>query len=822
MLNVLTALQVNSIMKKFLLLALCLLVVYVSAVAQSGKNGDVTITSSGAQVNAYTTLTADATVGDTRIKVANSALSSNFSNPLADGDLIFIYQAKGASILGSLSGNVGVPGDMTWGEITDYGNCGNYEFVEVVKSNSSDSIGLSCPLQHNYSVGGKTQIVRVPRYNTLTVNTGASITCPTWDGNTGGLVVIEVKGQTTINGSIDASAKGFRGGSLSGDNASSYWPGFASTSSDLGAEKGEGIGGYQAEYTNLGGKFSRGAAANAGGGGNAHNAGGGGGANGGDPESWGGFGVPNATYNAAWALESPSISGQSSTGGGKGGYTFSGNNCDALTQGPNDPCWGGDGRRPYGGFGGRPLDYSLGKLFLGGGGGAGDQNDNDGGDGGKGGGLIFIEAYESITGSGSINANGENGENTDPSNPPFNNYCGADGAGGGGAGGTVVISARNSISNSLTINANGGKGGDQVFGMWPFINVGEAEGPGGGGGGGYVSLSAAGPAVSVIGGANGTTSSPHLTEFPPNGATGGAAGESNTNVPVWYLQANNVSLACGDSTANLAAIVTGNLPNNTTITWFDAEVGGNVLGTGQTYTATGVSANTTVYLGSCPGHTRVPVDIEVNVPTVTFLIPGYSICDGDSIEMFGVYQSVAGVYSDTLQNSLGCDSVVSRGLTVSPHGDTTVTEGAGTLTANASGLFYQWIDCESGYPVQGEIGQTFMPTYDGSFAVSVNSNGCIDTSGCHPMIVTGLNIGFAEGISLYPNPVNDIMRLDFGDFYEDVELSIYSVSGQLQYTSVFTGSNKLTEVNTGNLARGIYLLQITNGERFAVMKFQKQ
>lgn len=810
-------------MKKFVLSLVCLLIAFVSAKAQSGKNGDVTITSSGAMVNAYTTLTADAAAGSMRIKVANNTLSNNFSGPLEDGDLIFIYQAQGATLNGWLDGNnVGMPGDVTWGEITDYNSSGNYEFVEVRKSNSADSIGLSCPLQHDYTVAGKTQIVRVPRYNSLTVNAQASITCPAWNGSTGGLVVVEAKTQTTVNGSIDASAKGFRGGSLVGDNATLYWPGYASINNQEGAEKGEGIAGYQDDYTQFGGKYARGAAANGGGGGNAHNGGGGGGANAGDTENWGGFGVPNTAYNAAWALESPSIAGMTSSGGGQGGYTFSGNNCDALAQGPHDACWGGDSRRPYGGKGGRPLDYSTGKLFFGGGGGAGDQNNNDGGEGGQGGGLVFIECYGPVLGSGSIDANGENGEDTDPSNPPINNYVGNDGAGGGGAGGTIVISTISAIGSDLTLNANGGKGGEQLFGRWtPFISIGEAEGPGGGGGGGYVSLSSAGPTVSVAGGVNGTTESPQLSEFPPNGATSGAAGISNTSFPAWYLYGINVTVLCGDDTATLTANTVGSLPGNTTITWHDALVGGNLLGTGPTYTAQNLTSSTVVYLGACPGHTRVPVEIQFASSVVTHIFPALVSCNGESVELFGQYYSTAGTYYDTLQSTQGCDSIISRDITES-FVDTTVTEGVGVLSANQSNATYEWIDCASEQVISQQSVQVFEPPYDGSFAVAVSANGCKDTSNCHVFLVTNVNDDFARGITLYPSPVEDILKIDLGDLYKDVELSIYGVTGQVVYSTQVKGATKNIEANTNSFAPGVYLMQVRAGDKSAVMKFQKR
>lgn len=57
----------------------------------------------------------------------------------------------------------------------------------------------------------------------------------------------------------------------------------------LGAEKGEGVAGYQAEYDAFGGRYCRAPGANGGGGGCAHNGGGGGGAN-----------APNSSSNSAY------------------------------------------------------------------------------------------------------------------------------------------------------------------------------------------------------------------------------------------------------------------------------------------------------------------------------------------------------------------------------------------------------------------------------------------------------------------------------------------------------------------------------------------
>ncbi|HTB31938.1 MAG TPA: hypothetical protein VK808_07925, partial [Bacteroidia bacterium] len=239
--------------------------------AQQGKDGSPTITTK-VEVNEYTYLTANAFAGNTTITVASSTLNTHgrFAGNLAAGDLIMIIQMQGATISGKIDatyGNVGLPDDSSWGAITSYNNCGNYEFAEVNSVPSGTSIKLDCPLQYNYTDTGKVQIVRVPRYGSLTINSGGTIACDPWDSTLGGIVAIEVQNNTVINsgGAINADTMGFRGGRYNGEDSIGWgvaW--FSSTSSVLGKEKGEGISGYEWSYKKYGGKECDGAPGNGG------------------------------------------------------------------------------------------------------------------------------------------------------------------------------------------------------------------------------------------------------------------------------------------------------------------------------------------------------------------------------------------------------------------------------------------------------------------------------------------------------------------------------------------------------------------------------
>ncbi|MCO6500924.1 MAG: gliding motility-associated C-terminal domain-containing protein, partial [Vicingus serpentipes] len=528
----------------------------------------------------------------------------------------------------------------TWGRIIDYNNCGNYEFVQVENIPNATTIIFDCALQNDYTVSGRVLIVRVPRYSSLTINSGGTINTTQWNGTSGGVIAIEVEGTTTINngGSIDASALGFRGGNAAAPQSSvTGGTRFADSNPLEGGEKGEGIGGDQSFYSTMndgGSLYCMGAPANGGGGGNAHNAGGGGGSNAGNINNWNnGVGIPDPTYNASWIRETPSIVGINASGGGKGGYSFFDSNSDPTATSPGDPAWGGDFRRNVGGSGGRPLDYSSGRIFIGGGGGAGDGNDGEAGDGGNGGGIIYLSTYGDITGAGQIISNGGDGGDVIGTSV-FNSLRGKDAGGGGGGGGSVILKTTGTISLSGSVSANGGIGGDQVLVAGAFYgSIDEGEGPGGGGGGGYIAISAGTPTRNTTGGISGVTNCPYVANFPPNGATGGGTGINNAIVNAFDIVANGTTI-CSNTTATLTASLTGTPPGGTVFEWYDNQFNGSLLFTGASFTTPTLTTTTSYWVRVCPAPYLVEVIVTVNScssVTTSFSSSDSTLCSSDCI-----------------------------------------------------------------------------------------------------------------------------------------------------------------------------------------------
>jgi LPXTG-site transpeptidase (sortase) family protein len=593
-----------------MLLALTALVVEPPAVALAAGRGCVTPGNDGPNatltgiVNSYYPATASAAAGATSISVG-PAIAAGSLTAIAPGDLLLVIQMQDADINSS---NTIAYGDGSTGRgSTNLHSTGLYEYVAATNSvpvaggtvnvaGTGGGGGLAHPYDFTTTLsatnGFRTfQVIRVPQYSSATVTAG--LTATAWDGalHAGGVLAIDVAGALNLNSQIiGVNQLGFKGGlgvaqagPLNGDTGVDY-----ARPSLNGAHgyKGESIAGTPHFLYNAiaaaavngaadgypAGDAARGAPGNAGGGGtdadpviNDQNSGGGGGANGGQ--------------------------------GGMGGNSWNSN-------------------LPVGGLGGAAFPAAAGSVVLGGGGGAGSRNNSSGfaSSGGTGGGIVMIRTG-TLTGAGTITANG--GVGVTPDN---------DGGGGGGAGGSVIVSTTTGTVGGLTITANGGAGTNAAP---TRVGTGERHGPGGGGAGGVIVTSTPPASTSVLGGAHGTTTTAADLYGSSDGDVGLLLPTTPAGIPGSSSGAECVSVVTvtkSTSTPNVTNTVTG-----TTATY--SITVGNGTGTAP---ATNVSASdalpagftyaSTVGVTFTGGATRPatvnPVVGDTNPIFGTFSIPG--------------------------------------------------------------------------------------------------------------------------------------------------------------------------------------------------------
>ncbi len=93
--------------------------------------------------------------------------------------------------------------------------------------------------------------------------------------------------------------------------------------------------------------------------------------------------------------------------------------------------------------------------------------------------------------------------------------------------------------------------------------------------------------------------------------------------------------------------------------------------------------------------------------------------------------------------------------------DTSLSITGVTITANAIGATYEWIDCGSNTVIAGETSQSFTATSSGLYALQITENGCIGRSACYNIISTGIaKAAIKYDVSVYPNPTSGLVTID--------------------------------------------------------------
>lgn len=207
-----------------------------------------------------------------------------------------------------------------------------------------------------------------------------------------------------------------------------------------------------------------------------------------------------------------------------------------------------------------------------------------------------------------------------------------------------------------------------------------------------------------------------------------------------------------------------------------------------------------------------------------------SICDGDTYNFNGEELSQPGIYSDTILNGDGCDTIVSLSLSffdaasiglenkVTVHLDETVT-----LTANEGFVSYEWngdpsLNDNSITIVASELG---MGTYYYTLEVE-NSSGCILSDTTEVVITYAVDVQSKSipELSVYPNPVSgNLLNLDYS-ISSEASLMIYSQDGRVISRTILYPTDKHVKISLPETS-GIYNLIISNKEGANFMKVLK-
>lgn len=200
--------------------------------------------------------------------------------------------------------------------------------------------------------------------------------------------------------------------------------------------------------------------------------------------------------------------------------------------------------------------------------------------------------------------------------------------------------------------------------------------------------------------------------------------------------------------------------------------GDSVFLSGNYQTTAGLYLDTTSTVAGCDSILETTLTINA---TAVFN-DAITICDGDSVLVNGNYLSVAGSYTDTLQTSNGCDSLVTTIISATVI-DATVTSNPPTLSANYSGAqSYQWINCDSGNNIGNGTSQSYTAISNGSYQVLISDQGCEALSACYDIVDVSIDENSKAEVRIYPNPTYNELTVIHSQ--HDVQMTLLNVYGQ--------------------------------------------
>ena len=284
---------------------------------------------------------------------------------------------------------------------------------------------------------------------------------------------------------------------------------------------------------------------------------------------------------------------------------------------------------------------------------------------------------------------------------------------------------------------------------------------------------------------------------------------NDTEIPTISCPSNVVS--CVPTVNNIAPVAADNCSGETVAyTLTGATIGSGASDASGTTFNQGITTVKYIVTDASGNKDSCSFNVEVLAPLTGSVTS--TICNNDSVVVNGTTYNASNpsgteVFTNVGPN--GCDSTVTINLTVSPAIDNTTTVSGNTVTANETGATYQWLDCDNGNAViNGETSQSFTATVTGNYAVEITVGNCVDTSACENVTVVGIDELSKTAVTIYPNPTNGIITVDFSSTVSLVDYTLMSIDGKTVAQGKFSGIKLM--LNLENEPKGIYFLKVEN------------
>jgi hypothetical protein len=220
----------------------------------------------------------------------------------------------------------------------------------------------------------------------------------------------------------------------------------------------------------------------------------------------------------------------------------------------------------------------------------------------------------------------------------------------------------------------------------------------------------------------------------------------------------------------------------------------------QTYTTSGIYSDTLVNTAGC--DSIVTLNLSINAPTTN----NTTVASCNSYNWNGNIYTSTGVYNQVLSTTGGCDSTVTLNLTITNTPAAIVTSPDGiTLNANiVPNATYQWIYCSDLTPISNQTQSQFIPQINGLYAVIVTNTCGSDTSECATVNTIGLIDLDGLKIQIAPNPSNGEIMIQLNQLNEPIAFFVTDMQGKIILNDDIHSLEKIIDLR--HLRSGTYLL----------------
>lgn len=179
------------------------------------------------------------------------------------------------------------------------------------------------------------------------------------------------------------------------------------------------------------------------------------------------------------------------------------------------------------------------------------------------------------------------------------------------------------------------------------------------------------------------------------------------------------------------------------------------------------------------------------------------------------FNSIDNLYNPTLQDlmngiCLDCTNILNLNM----------DNNGFELEAEMDSADYQWISCDNYSFIPGANQQNYTVTENGSYAVIVSYENCVDTSTCIEIQNIGLDENSFDSFRIETNPFHNRIQIDFVNLNEIQIVKVFSEDGKLldQTTEI----SESIIFNTDRYASGLYNLVIMGKQEVHTVKMIKR